>query len=195
MKRSLTIIPLIFVMFSCEPREELFPVPHYMYERFETNEPCSEVSYFRLHFPDSTVFVADTMRTVQIGRRGTGPGSENIMGASLRWCDFKCDYLRVSLSFQDTEPIDNRYNFSLPGSYKFFDSQRRDTQGVAESTGVELSFNRSFLWYNSMPRSAFFFILGRQKNSKGNQICGEFDVLLGPDSVRVTGDYSLLFID
>jgi hypothetical protein len=190
---SLAVVMLLVI--ACEPREELFPVPHYMYERFETNEPCPEVSYFRLHFPDSTVVVADTMSGFRI-YDGAGIGTPNGMSADLSWCSSRCDSINVVLALMDKEPIENRFFFAVPGSYKFYNIYEPDYEKKKQLGGVTVGYRPSLSKgvLVSVLGSEYFYVKGLHGDDRQTRLCGEFDVLLcRDDSVRVTGDYSLLF--
>jgi hypothetical protein len=136
------------------------------------------------------------MSGFRIGQRGTGPGAENIMGASLKWCGFRCDSIRIGLSIFDDEPIYDRFSFAIPGSYKFYanyaDYEERMLVGGVELRIWAKNYANTLYTING---SEYFYVNGRQRDINGINLCGEVDVLLGRDSVRVTGDYSLLFRD
>jgi hypothetical protein len=118
------------------------------------------------------------------------------MGASLSWCGFQCDSIRIGLSLIHKEPIQNRFFFALPGSYKFY-----DTYDVLYEDGLQLSGAELRVWAKNYTNtlvttlgSQYFYVNGRHGDDRQTRLCGEFDVLLGrDDSVRVTGDFSLLF--
>jgi hypothetical protein len=123
------------------------------------------------------------------------------MGASLSWCGFQCDSIRIGLSLIHKEPIQNRFFFALPGSYKFYDTYEPDYQKEMELVGITLDYSPSLNWgvVVSLVGSEYFYVNGRHGDDRQTRLCGEFDVLLGQhflsgrEPVRVTGDYSLLF--
>ncbi|MFT6136437.1 MAG: hypothetical protein ACJAZM_002942 [Cyclobacteriaceae bacterium] len=179
-----------FLLLESCGRELDLPVPHYMYERFSGNQPCSEVDYIRLHLPDSTLFIADTMPNT---RFADGWGDNEMSHyVTLQ------DSIRTSIRFYDTSPIDYRYRFAVPGSYRFYDSHG-SYEEQQKSAGVQLNLFLNVIdpkWVLSVPSSAFFHINGSHGDDYEMTICGEFDFLLvGQDTIPVSGDYSLTYTD
>ena len=182
---SIFLFFLLLTLVDCGPLEEL-PVPHYMIERFANNAHCEELDFIQLEFPDSTLYISEDMDST---RFADGWG-ENEMSRYISLYDT----LTVSIRFYDTEPIDYRYSFIYPGSYKFYNSygsydERQESFGVEVRVSVSNKSNRS------LQDSPYFYVYGKSGDDYQMTICGEFDVLLGEDRIPVSGTYSLTYTD
>jgi len=187
--KTLGIIFLLFAVLTSCKKDHEEPLPDYMVERFDATMQCDTISYVRAYFPDSIVFIADTMPSVHQWYH-----SGDYQSASIQ---IDSSLIGFDIRFDATPNIDRQYNLIQTGAYHF---DPYDRTGIRN--GVIVSYN--FIpyasdQYTSIESSTYFKVEGRNGNNRNMTICGSFDVLMIKnylsDTIRVYGEYNLKYFD
>jgi len=186
MKKLWIFILMFAVLTSCKKEHEV-PLPDYMVERFDATMQCDTISYVRAYFPDSVVFIADTMPGVNQAYH-----SVDYQGTILERSNSESFEFR----FDATPNIDRQFDLIQTGSYHFDPYERT---GVRNGVIISYVFPNSTDGCTSIEQSSFFKVEGRNGNNRNMTICGSFDVLMiknyFSDTIRVYGEYNLKYFD
>jgi hypothetical protein len=202
---SIILFALLLIT-GCPPKEIELPLPEYMKSRFKPGNPCSEIDYMILKFPDSTIVLSDTMTRV---RKFDGFGGDEVsVGFRYYFEPFNSSLNNQSgfsyrFVFSNNRiPVKNNNDLIQIGSYKFYNSSL-PIDPMKYNGGAEfwISYNELGTFVKSTQQSNYFHVLNKKGNSYELKICGEFDVLISnpfPDTTnftRVQGEYSITMID
>jgi|GEM_PF-1508946 len=185
--KQLGITLLLFAVLTSCKKDHEEPLPDYMVERFDATMQCDTISYVRAYFPDSVVFIADTMPGVYQAYHSVDYTSASIERDNFEWFDIR---------FDATPNIDRQYDLIQTGAYHF---DPYDRTGVRNGVIVSYLLPNAIAEYTSIEQSSFFKVEGRNGNNRNMTICGSFDVLMiknyFSDTIRVYGEYNLKYFD
>ena len=150
--------------------------------------PCnSEFSYIKVHLPDSTIVLMDSLKNVVLYQK-TG-----ISGVGVSFADQSADF-DIEIDILDDKRPKNLTRFLFPDEYRFLTKSSDADQSLK---GVELSLvsRNENNWYviNSSSKSQSFTMSGVSGQALLVRVCGSFDVLFDDtrtgELVPATGEF------
>jgi hypothetical protein len=182
--KNILLLFAIALMFSCKDAEPL-TIPDHMLARYDKNEKCGDFNYVNIHFPDSSVFMTDTVDYINLYNDTTHK--------RLSMKNENTYFYFVLTFFLDHNNTHYPTKYIFPGEYKLSDPTIHEQYNPGARIRIEKYIGEEPFSILSQLSSNYIILNGAYGDDFEMTICGEFDVILSsysqPEPVHVTGDF------